>query len=488
MSQDNLRKTMIGIDGMTCESCGKRIEKRLKSVDGVREAEVSYARGDASVAFDDERVDLKRIESAIEELGYRVSRSGEKKLERAGSGNFIGVALLIIAAFMFLNHGGGSGALASVFNFFPQAENGMSYGMLFAVGLLTSVHCVAMCGGINLSQCLSNCPGSALRPAILYNAGRVASYTIVGGIVGALGSVVSFSGAARGVVQMAAGIFMLILGINMLGIFSFLRSLTPRLPKSLSDRIERGKNGRGPLYVGLLNGLMPCGPLQAMQLFALYAGSPVRGALSMLVFSLGTVPLMFGLGAFSSLISGKFAGRIMRAGAVIVILMGVVMFNNGISLSGFGDAPFSAAAGAADSQPATLSGLGGVQEVATSLTKYGRYSPITVKAGVPVKWTIHADRGTVNGCNNEIIIPAFGIQRKLSVGDTLVEFTPTKPGKYTYSCWMGMIRSTITVVEGDIPDSGRAASQPGSAEAAEPYEEEGGASSAGAGCACCGGF
>jgi sulfite exporter TauE/SafE len=321
-----------------------------------------------------------------------------------------------------------------------------------------------------------------LRPAILYNSGRVASYTIAGGIVGALGSVISFSGAARGVVQMAAGIFMLILGINMLGVFSFLRSLTPRLPKSLADRIERGKNGRGPLYVGLLNGLMPCGPLQAMQLFALYTGSPLKGALSMLAFSLGTVPLMFGLGAFGSLMSRKFAGRVMRVGAALVILMGIVMFNNGMSLSGL---QLGSAAGAADSQAAVVSGLGEVQEIATSLTRYGRYSPITVRAGVPVKWTIHADKGTVNGCNNEIIIPAFGIQQKLTVGDTLVEFTPTKPGRYVYSCWMGMIRSTITVVEEDIPDSGRAVSQPGSAEAAEPDEEEGDAQYAGGGCSCC---
>jgi hypothetical protein len=202
----------------------------------------------------------------------------------------------------------------------------------------------------------------------------------------------------------------------------------------------------------------------------------------MLAFSLGTVPLMFGLGAFGSLMSRKFAGRVMRVGAALVILMGIAMFNNGMSLSGL---QLGSAAGAADSQAAIISGLGEVQEIATSLTRYGRYSPITVRAGVPVKWTIHADKGTVNGCNNEIIIPAFGIQQKLAVGDTLVEFTPTKPGRYVYSCWMGMIRSTITVVEGDIPDSGRAVSQPGSAEAAEPYEEESDTPYAEEGCSCC---
>jgi sulfite exporter TauE/SafE len=63
----------------------------------------------------------------------------------------------------------------------------------------------------------------------------------------------------------------------------------PRIPRVFAEKIDKKKDGKGPLYVGLLNGLMPCGPLQAMQLYALSTGDPVKGALSMLVFSLGTV-------------------------------------------------------------------------------------------------------------------------------------------------------------------------------------------------------
>ena len=78
------------------------------------------------------------------------------------------------------------------------------FGILFVVGLLTSLHCIAMCGGINLSQCVSykfgndeNARFSKLRPSILYNGGRVISYTIIGGIVGTMGSVVSFQGLQK---------------------------------------------------------------------------------------------------------------------------------------------------------------------------------------------------------------------------------------------------------------------------------------------------
>ena len=83
-----------------------------------------------------------------------------------------------------------------------------------------------------------------------------------------------------------------------------------------------------------MNGLMPCGPLQAMQLYALGTGSFLAGALSMFIFSLGTVPLMFGLGALSSLLSSKFTSRMMKVSAALVLLLGLVMVNRGLALSG----------------------------------------------------------------------------------------------------------------------------------------------------------
>ncbi|MDR1917142.1 MAG: sulfite exporter TauE/SafE family protein [Synergistaceae bacterium] len=468
MAKRILKTETLIIGGMTCAACKGRIERKLRSMKGVSEAEVDYERGTGRVVFDEGAAGLDSITAVVRELGYTVSGRSNGVPESKDAeeiNNILGAVAIIFALYIFVSHGGGD-IFSRFVDFFPQAERGMGYGMLFVVGLLTSLHCVAMCGGINLSQCLggasenSGADGkkfsklltfASLRPSILYNTGRVISYTIVGGVVGALGSVISFSGAARGVVQLVAGVFMVIVGINMLGVFSFLRMLAPRLPKALAGRIERHKSGRGPLYVGLLNGLMPCGPLQAMQLYALYTGNPASGALSMFLFSLGTVPLMFGLGAFGSLMSRRFAGRVMRVGAALVIVMGVMMTNSGISLSCL---TFQAAASApvgVDGDPSLASSSaplsGAVQEVTTSLTRYGRYQPITVSAGVPVRWTIHAEQGTINGCNNTMIIPAFNMRKRLNVGDNVVEFTPSKPGVYPYSCWMGMIRSTITVVE-----------------------------------------
>ncbi len=88
----------------------------------------------------------------------------------------------------------------------------------------------------------------------------------------------------------------------------------------------------------------------------------------------------------------------------------------------------------------------GLQTVTTKFSSRS-YAPVTLQVGVPVKWTIQMDEKDLNSCNNEIIIPKYDIDQKLSVGETVVEFTPDKTGTIPYSCWMGMIRSSIVVVD-----------------------------------------
>ena len=79
----------------------------------------------------------------------------------------------------------------------------------------------------------------------------------------------------------------------------------PSNAKLFGNKIYSNNGKHGPFYIGLLNGLMPCGPLQAMQIYALGTGSFVMGAASMFFFSVGTVPLMFGFGVLSSILSKK---------------------------------------------------------------------------------------------------------------------------------------------------------------------------------------
>ena len=261
----------------------------------------------------------------------------------------------------------------------------------------------------------------------------VNKYGLIGALAGGLGQSVSVSAQAKGAIQIAAAALMLIMALKLLDGFEWLRrfSLTRFFPK-------RRFTPRSSFGVGLANGLMPCGSLQSMQLYALASGSWLRGAAAMLCFSLGTAPLMLGVGVLSGRLNRRFAKPVRLASAALVILMSLSMLTSGLALAGVGGA-------AVESAPDGVAvARDGKQTVRTELD-YGSYPAITVQAGIPVEWTIHADAEKLNGCNNEIVIPAYGLSVALEAGDNLVTFTPEKAGTVPYSCWMGMIRSSITV-------------------------------------------
>lgn len=326
--------TTFKVSDMTCAACEQRIEKGLSRKKGIIKVHASFSNGTVAVTYDHSQIQMERIQSMLSDLHYPVT--ADDPSSRSTRKQWVSFALIlvgIIAGYFLLEQTG-------VFSLFPTVDANTTFPVLFIVGLLTSVHCVAMCGGINISQCAGVGKRDARNqyrrflPSLQYNGGRVISYTVIGGIVGAIGSVVTPSGYFRGIVAIAASVFMLIMGLNLLGIFPFLRKLVPRMPTLIARKVNSEKVGKGPFLVGLLNGLMPCGPLQAMQLYALSTGSFLLGALSMLLFSLGTVPLMFGLGALSSLLTARFTSVMMKVSAALVILLGLMMLNNGLSLSG----------------------------------------------------------------------------------------------------------------------------------------------------------
>lgn len=446
---DSNRVTVVlAIEGMTCGACEMKIEDRLNELEGIENAKVSYKNANALITYQPKKITQKTIEAEIEKLDYHVGTKENKKAkeDKTSINQLLGIGIILLAVFMLQKNTG-------LFQLVPQINQNMGYGLLFLIGIITSLHCVAMCGGINLSQCVNYGGGESsgtglakFKPGILYNGGRVVSYTLIGGIVGALGSVISLSGSARGLVAVVAGVFMVIMGLNMLNIFPALKKIVPRMPKVFRRKLAVSGKSRGPFYIGLLNGLMPCGPLQSMQLYALGTGSFLGGALSMFLFSLGTVPLMFGFGAVAGILNSKYTKKMMKVSAALVMALGVIMLNRGLSLSGIDLVRASGTQEAGNTAKVEAE----VQSVTTKLQP-GGYEPIVVQKGIPVKWTIQAEKKDINGCNETIIIPAYNIEVTLTEGDNLVEFTPDKSGTVSYSCWMGMIRSSIKVVD-DIKD------------------------------------
>jgi sulfite exporter TauE/SafE/copper chaperone CopZ len=534
--ETSVKTRRLAIGGMTCANCQEKIQRKLKNTAGVLSCEVSFAKGCADVAYDNDVVSLAEISAIIEKLGYDAPLGkAAAKPDPARAALLLGAVVLGYAALEWLG-------LLNALVPSRLAESGMGYGMLFAIGLATSVHCIAMCGGVNLSQTvpkdgLGGAAKAPFAPALLYNLGRVASYTLIGfamGLIGKLAGEGAGGGLSpfwQGAAKILAGIAMAVMGVGMLGLFPALRRFMPRMPRALTRRFGDRARKAGPFLVGALNGLMPCGPLQSMQIVALASASPAAGAASMLAFSLGTAPLMLGLGSLAAAIGKKNMRAATSAGSVLVAILGLAMVSQGASLSGlfpsemvlpaalalfaFGtvcSAPFptkrgkaAAAAGALAvcalaaaaigpwrakageglPQGSSSSVEGGVQYVESVLEAGSRYPSIDVEAGIPVKWTIHAPAGSINGCNGRMLISAYGIEHAFAEGDNIIEFTPEKPGTVRYSCWMGMIHGSITVtgarsMEGkaDAPAEGsalRAGALPAGLPAASPSA-----------CPCCG--
>lgn len=462
----SLVRQQLRIGGMTCVHCQNKIEEKLSHTPGVYKVKVSYNSGLASFEYDTEVISLDEITSIIEELDYEAFvnlKEGGPDITRS-----VCILIIIIALYILLQQFGILNLLVPS----QLADTKMGYGVLFVVGLLTSVHCIAMCGGINLSQCIPRGDADAWEgrlsvfvPSVLYNMGRVISYTVIGFILGLVGMLIGGGSGngipvlAQGILKMIAGIFMVIMGINMLGIFPRLRKWNLRMPKFLAVKIGRQKaKSSRPLFVGLLNGLMPCGPLQAMQIVALASGNPFVGALSMFSFSLGTVPLMLGLGSIVSALGRKFTKKVMAAGAVLVTVLGLAMLSQGGSLSGMLPSlrlltPVESSADSVENAGEAASNDGGAEivdgvQVVNSTLEPGAYPDITVQEGVPVKWIIDAPAGSINGCNGKMILQDFGIEYSFEEGENVIEFTPTEAGTYGYSCWMGMIRANIFVTDG----------------------------------------
>lgn len=170
----------------------------------------------------------------IQDLDYTVVQ--RRKIDYKKTVSSIGTFAIIVCLYYLLQRFGVLNLLVPSM----LADQAMSYGMLFVVGLLTSVHCIAMCGGINLSQCIpsgkddSGNENRAIMPSLLYNTGRVISYAVIGFLLGGIGMILTGGAETgiplilQGILKIIAGLFMVIMGINMLGVIPVLRKFQIR--------------------------------------------------------------------------------------------------------------------------------------------------------------------------------------------------------------------------------------------------------------------
>ena len=265
----------------------------------------SYPTETVVVDYDADATSFGAIRNSVEQNGYRVVMTEEAKRGRSPAVKFAiivaalaGLAALILFDTRWISAEGE-----------PDIAQHMSLGLLFLLGLLTGFHCVGMCGGFVVSYAAADASAgrSSLVSHLAYGAGKTLSYTAIGAAFGWLGAFIAFTPMLRGLAGVAAGAFLIIFGLNMLGLFAPLRRFRFGLPAPLQKWVSREAGGRHqPFVIGLLNGLMiACGPLQAMYVMAAGTGSPIEGAKTLFVFGLGTLPVMLAFGALTSMLSER---------------------------------------------------------------------------------------------------------------------------------------------------------------------------------------
>lgn len=449
-----LKNIKLNISGIHCKSCKTLIETEVNSLPGISKIIVNHQTGESELEFDDAKVQQDQIEKEITKLGYTVdmknnSTKQDTKIESA-KGNFkkwllpsLG-ALFLILGYIAIASFGGMEILAHL------NEENVGYGVIFIIGLLAGFHCVGMCGGLVVTYCATNIDRNdkSLLPHIQYNLGRIISYTIIGGILGGIGSFFGVNPHFSGIVLIIASIFMLTMGLSFVLNWKILEKIKLRTPQFIAKYLYQQKHSdkpKGPLFIGLLTGFMPCGPLQAMQLYALTSGDMIRGALSMAIYASGTAILLFIFGLTVSTMNAVNVKKMIKVSGVLIIVLALFMANRGLVNFGYGFVSFTDSDKIANQDQAPIKN--DIQIINMNLT-YRGYSPnvLYVKKDVPVRWIINVKE--MSGCTNEIILHGkYNIRKKLQLGENIIEFTPDAAGEIKFSCWMKMVWGKFIVTE-----------------------------------------
>lgn len=216
----------------------------------------------------------------------------------------------------------------------------VTYGTAFFVGIIASLStCMAVVGGLVLSMSATFAKeGDKIKPQIMFHAGRIISFFILGGIIGMLGSLFTLGITGTFILGIIIAIVMIILGVNLLDIFPWIKKIQPSMPKFISKRalnVSKLNHTLTPILVGIATFFLPCGFTQSMQLYTLSTGSFWEGGLTMLSFALGTLPVL-ALISFSSfsIQNSKKSGIFFKSAGLIVILFALFNFINALVIIG----------------------------------------------------------------------------------------------------------------------------------------------------------
>jgi sulfite exporter TauE/SafE/copper chaperone CopZ/plastocyanin len=450
----------IHVKGMTCRACEVRITKSLTAVPGVGRVKVSAGRGVARIQTTS-YVPRGRLNKAIASAGYDVGHDANSWFNQ--DLNVWRDAILTLAVLLAV----GAALRASPLSGLTDQIGGVasSGGLLVivllgvAAGLST---CMAMVGGLILAvsarhaeQHRTATARQRLRPHLVFNLGRVLGFGILGALVGALGSAFTLSGRLVAVLMIAVSVVMGAVGLQLTQLSPRLsRGTTLALPARLStalglDRDRTDYSDRTTAFLGAGTFFLPCGFTQAVQIYAMSTGNPLRAGVIMSLFALGTVPGLLGIGGVTAVIRGDFATHFFRFAGVAVLVFAAVNISGAMNVLA-PDLLSPRGTTVAGPTPTSLSAnvtLDGSTQVLRTTQGASGYAPAsaTVYAGREVRWEINS---VAVSCASSLYAPELGLSSvALHSGANVLHFTPTQVGTLQYSCAMGMYRGSITVID-----------------------------------------
>ena len=214
----------------------------------------------------------------------------------------------------------------------------VAYVLILLGGLAGSLHCVGMCGGFPLALAAGRMNGNVGRQ-LLYNLGRLNTLAAIGALSGAAGMAVVARGPvamAQHVLSVVSGLFMIAVGLEVLGVVS---GITARPAAKLQSTIGRALSGviysrspAAPVALGVFNAFLPCQLIYAFAARAASTASVGGGTLTMVAFGLGTVPAMLAVGTMRPLFTPRVRAQLSRASGVLVIGFGAITLLRGVGM------------------------------------------------------------------------------------------------------------------------------------------------------------
>jgi uncharacterized protein len=289
-------------------------------------------------------------------------------------------------------------------------------------------------------------------PIIYFLVARLIAYTLLGFLLGALGSVVQLSPMMQALMLFLAGLFMIATALNMLNVHPIFRYAVIQPPTVLTRLLRdqaKSEEVFAPALLGAMTVFIPCGTTQAMEVLAVTTGLPLQGALTMFVFILGTIPTFFILGFVATQVRGKARLAFSFAAALLVLGLGLYSLDSGLKLA---DSPFVPSRIVSSIfQPPSLNTavegreVDGVQELVINVYPTS-YSPnyFIAQSGKPIRLVMVTNSNY--GCTSAFTIPSLGIQTVLpETGETQIEILPQAAGTLYFTCGMGMYSGSIVI-------------------------------------------